>query len=113
MKITCNRLVWVRDLPHEAGISRSLVVITDGYISAEKEAFDYIRDNLGQANIFSFGIGSSVNRYLIEGVAKAGMGDRGSVRCSLALQMRNVCRELKDFPVVNLVNHSHIRVAIA
>ncbi|MEQ1763504.1 MAG: VIT and VWA domain-containing protein [Pyrinomonadaceae bacterium] len=63
------------NLPHQAGVSRSLVMVTDGYISAEKEAFDYIRDNLGQANIFSFGIGSSVNRYLIEGVAKAGMGE--------------------------------------
>lgn len=63
------------NLPHESGVSRSLVLVTDGYISAEKEAFDYIRDNLGQANIFSFGIGSSVNRYLIEGVAKAGMGE--------------------------------------
>ncbi len=62
-------------LPHAQGVSRSLVVVTDGYISAEKEAFDYIRDNLGQANIFSFGIGSSVNRYLIEGIAKAGMGE--------------------------------------
>ncbi|HQU93522.1 MAG TPA: VIT domain-containing protein [Pyrinomonadaceae bacterium] len=63
------------DLPHESGVSRSLVLVTDGYISAEKDTFDYIRDNLGQANIFSFGIGSSVNRYLIEGVAKAGMGE--------------------------------------
>jgi Ca-activated chloride channel family protein len=63
------------NLPHQAGVSRSLVMVTDGYISAEKDTFDYIRDNLGQANIFSFGIGSSVNRYLIEGVAKAGMGE--------------------------------------
>jgi Ca-activated chloride channel family protein len=62
-------------LPHQAGVSRSMVMVTDGYISAEKETFDYIRDNLGQANIFSFGIGSSVNRYLIDGVAKAGMGE--------------------------------------
>jgi len=62
-------------MPRENGISRSIVLVTDGYISAEKDAFDYIRENLGQANIFSFGIGSSVNRYLIEGVAKAGMGE--------------------------------------
>ena len=62
-------------LPQAQGVSRSLVVVTDGYISAEKEAFDYIRQNLGQANVFSFGIGSSVNRYLIEGIAKAGMGE--------------------------------------
>ena len=62
-------------LPREANISRSVVLVTDGYISAEKGVFDYIRDNLNQCNVFSFGIGSSVNRYLIEGVAKAGMGE--------------------------------------
>lgn len=63
------------DMPRAGDISRSIVLITDGYISAEKGVFDYLRANLGQANIFSFGIGSSVNRYLIEGVAKAGMGE--------------------------------------
>lgn len=59
----------------EGDISRSIVVITDGYISGEDDLFDYIRANLGNANVFAFGIGSSVNRYLIEGVAKAGMGE--------------------------------------
>lgn len=62
-------------LPREADISRSVVLVTDGYISGEKGVFDYIRGNLNQCNVFSFGIGSSVNRYLIEGVAKAGMGE--------------------------------------
>ena len=62
-------------IPREANVSRSIVLVTDGYISAEKGVFDYIRDNLDKCNIFSFGIGSSVNRYLIEGVAKAGMGE--------------------------------------
>ncbi len=62
-------------LSREANISRSVVLVTDGYISGEEGVFDYIRDNLDQCNVFSFGIGSSVNRYLIEGVAKAGMGE--------------------------------------
>ena len=62
-------------LPREANISRSIVLVTDGYISGEQGVFDYIRDNLNECNVFSFGIGSSVNRYLIEGVAKAGMGE--------------------------------------
>ncbi|MFZ1701343.1 MAG: VIT and VWA domain-containing protein [Pyrinomonadaceae bacterium] len=57
------------------GVSRSLVLITDGYISGEQETFAYIRDHLSGCNVFAFGIGSSVNRYLIEGVAKAGMGE--------------------------------------
>lgn len=54
--------------------SRSFVVITDGYISAEPEVFEHIRNHLGQANVYSFGIGSSVNRFLVEGVARAGLG---------------------------------------
>jgi Ca-activated chloride channel family protein len=62
-------------LPREANISRSVVLVTDGYISGEQGVFDYIRENLDQCNVFSFGIGSAVNRYLIEGVAKAGMGE--------------------------------------
>lgn len=62
-------------LPRQEGISRSVVLVTDGYISGEEGVFDYIRTNLDRCNVFSFGIGSAVNRYLIEGVAKAGMGE--------------------------------------
>ncbi len=62
-------------LPRDAQRSRTFVVITDGYVNVEKEAFDLIRDNLAQANLFAFGIGSSVNRYLIEGMARAGGGE--------------------------------------
>jgi len=51
----------------EANISRSIVLVTDGYISGEKGVFDYIRENLDQCNVFAFGIGTAVNRYLIEG----------------------------------------------
>ena len=62
-------------LPRQTDISRSVVLVTDGYVSGEEGVFDYIRDNLGQSNVFAFGIGTAVNRYLIEGVAKAGMGE--------------------------------------
>ena len=62
-------------LPKTEGISRSIVIATDGYVSVEEEAFDVIRNSLGKANIFPFGIGSSVNRHLIEGMARMGMGE--------------------------------------
>jgi Ca-activated chloride channel family protein len=62
-------------LPATDGISRSFVVVTDGYIAGERETFQYIRSHLGKANVFSFGIGSSVNRLLVEGVARAGLGE--------------------------------------
>ncbi len=55
-------------------VSRSFVVITDGYISVEQEAFDLVRNNLDNANLFAFGIGSGVNRHLIEGLAHVGQG---------------------------------------
>ncbi len=54
--------------------ARSFVILTDGYVTVEKEAFDLIRDRLGEASFFPFGIGSSVNRYIIEGMARAGLG---------------------------------------
>ncbi len=54
----------------DINVARSMVIITDGYVSVEKEAFELIGNNLDQANVFTFGIGSSVNRYLIEGMAK-------------------------------------------
>ena len=62
-------------LPHDEACSRSIVIVTDGYVSFEKSVFQHIRSNLGNANVFAFGIGSSVNRYLIEGIAKAGYGE--------------------------------------
>jgi Ca-activated chloride channel family protein len=57
------------------GMSRVVVVITDGYVSVEPEAFDLIRQKLGEANLFAFGIGSAVNRHLIEGMARVGNGE--------------------------------------
>ncbi len=62
-------------LPKSEGFSRNVIIATDGYVSVEKEAFDLIRNSLGKANMFPFGIGSSVNRFLIEGMARAGMGE--------------------------------------
>ena len=62
-------------IPGVAGTARSVIIITDGYIDAEREVFSLISNNLDKTNVFSFGIGSSVNRYLIEGIAKAGQGE--------------------------------------
>lgn len=62
-------------LPNPTEASRSIVVITDGFVDCETKAFDLIRGNLNRANLFAFGIGSSVNRFLIEGLAHAGEGE--------------------------------------
>jgi Ca-activated chloride channel family protein len=62
-------------LPREPEVSRSIVLLTDGYIEAEADVFEYVRNQLDDANFFAFGIGTSVNRFLIEGVARAGLGE--------------------------------------
>jgi Ca-activated chloride channel family protein len=62
--------------------SRTVIIITDGYIAAEKDVFELIQNNLNETNFFSFGIGSSINRYLIEGMAKAGLGEPFAVTMS-------------------------------
>jgi Ca-activated chloride channel family protein len=62
-------------LPKAADVSRTVVVVTDGYVTVENEVFALVRRNLGNSNVFAFGIGSSVNRHLIEGIARAGQGE--------------------------------------
>jgi Ca-activated chloride channel homolog len=68
-------LKYALALPGVDKVSRTVVIATDGYVDVEKEAFDLIRNSLGQANMFAFGIGSSVNRFLIEGMAHVGNGE--------------------------------------
>lgn len=55
--------------------SRTFVILTDGFVSVEEPAFNLIRENLNEANFFSFGIGKSVNRHIIEGIAYVGEGE--------------------------------------
>ena len=62
-------------LPGNEGVSRTTIVVTDGFILAEASVFEGIRKNLNRSNLFAFGIGSSVNRHLIEGMARAGQGE--------------------------------------
>lgn len=83
------------------GYSRNVVIVTDGYVSVEKEAFDLIRNNLGNANMFAFGIGSSVNRHLIEGMARVGMGEPFIItRPDEAQQKATKFRKLIESPVL-------------
>lgn len=62
-------------IPMAENVSRSIIPITDGYIYGESEIFELVRSNLSTTSFFSFGIGTSVNRYLIDGIAKAGQGE--------------------------------------
>ncbi len=48
-------------IPSDGETARSIVVITDGYVSNDSEILELIDQNMDSASFFSFGIGSSVN----------------------------------------------------
>ncbi len=53
---------------------RMVVFCTDGFIGNEQEILQATRQYRDRARVFGFGIGSSVNRYLIEGMGREGRG---------------------------------------
>ncbi|HUQ04938.1 MAG TPA: VIT and VWA domain-containing protein, partial [Kofleriaceae bacterium] len=61
--------------PPADGRSRFVVFMTDGYIGNEDEIFAAVQRHLDKrTHLFSFGIGSSVNRHLLDGLARHGKG---------------------------------------
>lgn len=68
-------IVHSLNLPGDPEALRLVLLLTDGFISGERPMFEVVRDNLGTSRLFALGVGSSVNRYLLEGLAEMGRGD--------------------------------------
>jgi len=62
------------DFEHDPHRLRLVSFMTDGYIGNEAQILAAVYDKLGDSRIFSFGIGNSVNRYLLDRMAKLGKG---------------------------------------
>lgn len=62
------------DFAHDPERLRFVCFLTDGYIGNESEILAAIEPRLGQSRIFSFGVGSSPNRYLMDSMARIGRG---------------------------------------
>ena len=62
------------NFPHDESRLRVVSFMTDGFIGNENEVLAELQRNLGPARIFSFGVGSSTNRYLMEHMARLGNG---------------------------------------
>jgi len=54
---------------------RVVCFMTDGYVGNDMAIVDAVKENAGTARVFSFGIGTSVNRFLLDGMARAGRGE--------------------------------------
>jgi Ca-activated chloride channel homolog len=63
------------------GRLRSIVLLTDGYIGNDNEILAEVQQNLQPGNrLYSFGVGSSVNRFLLDRIAEVGRGTSQIVR---------------------------------
>ncbi len=62
------------DYPQTPGRQRVVALLSDGYIGNETEILAEAHRRLGDSRIFSFGVGSSVNRHLMESLARIGRG---------------------------------------
>jgi len=69
-----NGIKAALDFAHDERRLRVVSFMTDGYIGNETEILGEIHRRVGASRIFSFGVGSSPNRYLIERMAKMGRG---------------------------------------
>lgn len=53
---------------------RLVVLLTDGYIGNEASVLEETAAKMGDARIYAFGVGTSVNRYLLEEMGRVGRG---------------------------------------
>jgi Ca-activated chloride channel family protein len=77
-----NGIQAVMNFPPAArGRLRSMVLITDGYIGNENEVLALVQRSLKPGNrLYSFGVGSSVNRFLLNRLAEVGRGTSQVIR---------------------------------
>jgi len=66
--------------PRDPERIRIVHFLTDGYIGNESQILSEIHRRCGEARIFPLGVGSSVNRYLIDRMAEAGRGSPAYIR---------------------------------
>ena len=62
------------DFEHDPRRLRFVTFLTDGLIGNEADVLSAIHERLGATRIFSFGVGSSPNDYLMDRMAKMGRG---------------------------------------
>lgn len=87
-----DALKYAMETKAHSGYSKIIAVLTDGYVENEIETFKYVNENLNKVNIFGFGIGASVNRYYIDGLARVGLGES-----FFALNQSNADSLIKEF----------------
>ncbi|RRR69471.1 MAG: VWA domain-containing protein [Candidatus Viridilinea halotolerans] len=60
--------------PRDPERLRMIIFLTDGAVGNEDAVLQQLAQQLNEARVFAFGVGSAVNRFLIDGLAKLGRG---------------------------------------
>ncbi len=81
-KLQANGGTWMASavsqacaLPHKGNRLRIVTFMTDGYVGDDLNILGLVKQFRGDSRWFSFGTGNSVNRFLIDGVAREGGGE--------------------------------------
>lgn len=69
-----NAIRQAFSVPQPDRTLRIVVFLTDGYIGNESEVLKLITGTIGDARIYAFGVGTSVNRYLLSEMGRKGRG---------------------------------------
>ncbi|HNW45502.1 MAG TPA: VIT domain-containing protein [Elusimicrobiales bacterium] len=75
-----DALRTVLEFPKDPARLRIVLFMTDGYIGDDTQLLGFIKEHLNNSRIFPLGVGSSVNRYLLEEMAVMGRGTVQYVR---------------------------------
>ena len=69
-----NAIIKAFSMRQTANTMRIVVFLSDGYIGNEADVLQLISNAIGDARIYAFGVGTSVNRYLLAEMARKGRG---------------------------------------
>ena len=65
---------YALQIPDDPDRLRIICYLTDGYVGNDMQIIEHVKKHRGSARMFPFGIGNSVNRFLIDGMAREGRG---------------------------------------
>lgn len=92
-------------LPRDPEVARNVILVTDGRIAVEGDVLRRVRKTLGGARVFTFGVGASVNRPVVEGIARAGSGESFFVdRAEAAAAQAGRLHRLIDAPLLTQIS---------
>ena len=60
--------------PPGTNVLRIVVFLSDGYVGNEAEILQLVAGSVGKGRLYAFGVGASVNRYLVSEMARLGRG---------------------------------------